>query len=69
MVDMAFHGKDFNFKFLAYLPCQLLESLLDMRNQEYLATVFGTEYKMIVDERYCCFCPEIFIFHDINITR
>jgi sulfopyruvate decarboxylase TPP-binding subunit len=49
MVDMAFHGKDFNFELIAYLPCQLLKSLLDMRNQEYLATVFGTEYKMIVD--------------------
>ena len=63
MVDMAFHCKNFNLEFLAFLPSQFFETVFKIWNKKYLTPILWTEYEMIVYEGHCSFCPEIYRFH------
>ena len=63
MIDMAFHGEDFDTKALALSCRQCFETLRHAGDVEDLPPVAGAEYKVIVDQRHCGFCFSIIIIH------
>ncbi len=63
MIDMTLHGEDFDTKALALSCRQCFETLRHAGDVEYLSSVAGAEYKVIVDQRHCGFCSSIIIIH------
>ena len=63
MIDMTLHGKYLYAEAFTFKGCEFLESVFHTRDIEYLSSVAGAEYKVIVDQRHCCFCSSIIIVH------
>ena len=63
MIDMAFHGEDFDTKAPALSCRQRFETLRHAGDVEDLPPIARAEYKVIVDQRHCGFCFSVIIIH------